>query len=347
MKIKRIILAFLCVVPLMAFSQIFSFSGEITTELEWDMNNHINWASLLRLDAGVKPWKNGSFDLATLHVAKTNPYIIGDLQVFSNIYGEDMVAAIAVLGYTHTIKDMAHIFLGVRNVNEDFFISPCTSLFTNTSPGIFPTIGGSYDIANYPVSALTFYFDVTWKNFTLKNSFYNGVGHNGWNDHNNPFMFRPKKDGIFNITEVSYKWDKGEYYTGVAFHTKHFVENEDGDLEPVTNHSSCAWYIHGEENVYDTKDNKIDVMAQFSINSSRKSDCRTYAQVGGVWQYKEINKAGLSFQYADYIASKEYTIEATYLHEFNERFSLQPALQYIHNDSGNFTPILVRLYVDF
>ncbi len=347
MKIKRILLTFLCVVPLMAFSQIFSFSGEYTTEWEWDMNKNVCWANLLRLNASVKPWKDGSFDVSTLHVAKTNPYIIGDLQVFSSIYGENMVAAFAVFGYTHTFKDFAHVFVGIRNIGEDYYISPCSSLFTNSSPGIFPTVGGSYPIASYPVSALAIHFDITWMNFTLKNSFYNGVGHNGWNNHNNPFMFRPKKDGVFNMTELSYKWAKGEYYAGVAVHSKRFVKDEEGDLVPVASKASCAWYIHGEQNVFEDKDNKVDVMAQFSMNSSRKSDCRTYAQVGGVWEYKEENQFGLSAQFADYIESKEYTLELTWHHEFNDHFSVQPAFQYIHNDNGNFTPLLARLYYSF
>ncbi len=347
MKLKTILFCVICVVPLTASSQIFSFSGELATELEWDMNKNVNWVNFLRLEASLKPWRNGSFDLATLHVAKTDPYIIDDYQVFSNIYGENLVAAIAVLGYMHTWEDLAHVFFGVRNMNEDFFVSDMASLFTNSSPGIFPTIGASYDIANFPVSALTLYFDLKWKNFTLKNSFYNGVGHNGWNNHNNPFMFRPKKDGVFNITEISYEWDKGSYFTGVAVHSKHFDENMEGDFEPVENKASCAWYIYGEQNVWENADNKIGVMAQFSINSKRNNACRTYAEVGSVWEYKEDNQTGLSFQYADFLEGKEYSIEATYLHAFNDHFSFQPALQFIHNNNGNYTPILARLYVDF
>ena len=61
-----------------------------------------------------------------------------------------MLAALAVLGYMHEWKE-AHLFVGVRNVNEDFFTSDVTSLFTNGSCGIFPTIAASYPIANFPL----------------------------------------------------------------------------------------------------------------------------------------------------------------------------------------------------
>ena len=43
------------------------------------------------------------------------------------------------------------------------------------------------------------YFDVTKGKGTFRNSLYNGAGYNGWKAHDNPFLVRPKKDGIFNI----------------------------------------------------------------------------------------------------------------------------------------------------
>ena len=105
-----------------------------------------------------------------------------------------MLAAIAVLGYSHHWAS-ARVFVGVRNVNEDFFTSPVTALFANSSCGIVPTIAASYPIANYPFSGLTFYFDVTRGRFTFRNSLCNGVGRNGWRHDDNPFLLRPKDDG--------------------------------------------------------------------------------------------------------------------------------------------------------
>ena len=67
---------------------------------------------------------------------------------------------LAVLGYMHEWNS-GHLFVGVRNVDEDFFTSDVTALFQNSSEGIFPTVASSYPIANYPYSGLTLYFDVT------------------------------------------------------------------------------------------------------------------------------------------------------------------------------------------
>ena len=125
------------------------------------MKRNTNWLNLLRLNLNVPVFDGeGTIEASTLHIAKTNETIIADWQTFSNIEAENNVAAIAVLGYMHEWQ-AAHLFVGVRNVNEDFFTSDITTLFINSSCGIFPTIAASYPIANYPFSGLTVYFDVS------------------------------------------------------------------------------------------------------------------------------------------------------------------------------------------
>ena len=81
------------------------FSGEYTTEWQWNFNNKTNWLNQLRLNLSIPVGKgNDSFEAATLHVAKTNETIIDDWQGFSNIEADDMFAAIAVLGFMHEWK---------------------------------------------------------------------------------------------------------------------------------------------------------------------------------------------------------------------------------------------------
>lgn len=220
---NRVLFIFLlgCINASLARAQ--NISGEYITEWQWNMNKKTNWVNQLRLDLSI-PFGNGkdSFEAATLHVAKTDDTIIDDWQGFSNIEADNMFAAIAILGFMHEWKS-GHVFLGVRNVNEDFFTSDVTSLFLNGSEGIFPTIAASYPIANYPFSGLTVYFDVTKGAWTFRNSLYNGVGYNGWKRRNNPFLVRPKKDGIFNISQLEYSHGGGRYFAGAAFPTVSFL----------------------------------------------------------------------------------------------------------------------------
>lgn len=74
----RIILMMLACLNAYAL-QALNFSGEYTTEWQWDMNNKTNWLNFLRLNLCIPIGKgNDSFEAATLHVAKTNETIIDD-----------------------------------------------------------------------------------------------------------------------------------------------------------------------------------------------------------------------------------------------------------------------------
>lgn len=221
--------------------QAQELSGQYTTEWQWDMNKNTNWVNQLRLDLSIPLGSDrNTIEAATLHLAKTGESVIGDWQGFSNIDADNMLAAIAVLGFMHQWNS-GHLFIGVRNVNEDFFTSPITALFTNSSCGIFPTVAASYPIANYPFSGLTLYFDITKKGWTFRNSLYNGSGYNGWTAHDNPFLIKPKTDGIFNMSQIEYTHRSGEYYAGIAVHTRQqpFVtEDETASTMTQTNGTS-------------------------------------------------------------------------------------------------------------
>ena len=136
---KRIYLIILgCITAYQLQAQ--ELSGQFISEWQWDMNKNVNWVNQLRLDLNVALGsEKNTLQAATLHVAKSEENIIDDWQGFSNIYADNMFAAIAVLGFMHQWNS-GHWFVGVRNVNEDFFTSDLTALFTNSSNGIFPTV---------------------------------------------------------------------------------------------------------------------------------------------------------------------------------------------------------------
>ena len=326
-----------------------SISGVYTTEWQWNMKQKTNWVNQLRLDMSLPLGKgNNSIEVATLHVAKTDDTIIDDWQGFSNIEADNMFAAIAVLGFMHEWKS-GHVFLGVRNVNEDFFTSDVTSLFLNGSEGIFPTIAASYPIANYPLSGLTLYFDVTRGAWTFRNSLYNGVGYNGWKRHDNSFLVRPKKDGIFNILQLEYSHGGSHFFAGAAVHNRQFPINEDGEMataEEYFSHTTCAWWIYGEQTVWAAADRSVACMAQYSENTCRDNGCRRYAEAGCAYA-DNSNECGLSAKYARFHQGTECSVELTWRRQLNKTIALQPSFQYINNDNGDFAVLCARMSVSF
>lgn len=373
LRMKRIYLIILgCIANSLLQAQ--ELSGQYTTEWQWDMNKNTNWGNQLRLDLSVPLGSDrNTIEAATLHLAKTGESVIGDWQGFSNIDADNMLAAIAVLGFMHQWNS-GHLFIGVRNVNEDFFISPITALFTNSSCGIFPTVAASYPIANYPFSGLTLYFDITKKGWTFRNSLYNGTGYNGWTAHDNPFLIKPKTDGIFNMSQIEYTHRSGEYYAGIAVHTRQqpFVtENETGSTMTETNETSVngtsmeentpngtspeetssarttfAWWLYGEQKLWTSGEKSISCMVQYSENSSHKNACYRYAEIGGAYLDAK-NECGVSGQYAQFQQGNEYSLELTWKRQLTQAIAVQPSFQFIHNDDGNFTALSARLYLKF
>ena len=345
---KRVVFVVLgCVCSVLAHGHCFS--GELATELHWNMKQKVNWANQLRLNLSIPLWNGaGSIEASTLHMLRTNETIIDDWQGFSNIEEENTPAAIAVLGYMHQ-WERAHLFFGVRNVNEDFFTSDVTSLFFNGSCGIFPTIAASYPIANYPLSGLTVYFDVSKGGFTFRNSLYNGVGYNGWSKHDNPFLVRPKKDGIFNMSQLEFSYSGGNYFAGAAVHTRHYGVDPDGNqCEPdqSTKKASCAWWVYGEQKVWQAADKEIACMAQYSENTNDDNGCYRYAELGVAYT-DSCNQCGLSGQYARFYQGEEYSLELTWRRSLKKWLSVQPSLQYINNRNGDFVVLCTRLTCEF
>lgn len=361
---RKIWLILFSIAPCLSFAQ--EFSGELTSEWQWDMSKRTNWVNLLRLNMRL-PLANGkgAFEAATLHVAKTKEEtILADWQGFSNIEADNMFAAIAVLGYMHTWQN-AHLFVGVRNVNEDFFTSDVTSLFTNSSCGIFPTIAASYPIANYPFSGLTLYFDVTRGPWTFRNSIYNGTGYNGWKGNDNPFLVRPKRDGVFNISQLEYSAHDARYFAGLTVHTRQHLtceqevfvttdgasasENDDEELAPTektTSKTTFAWWLYGEQPVWTAGDRSVVCMAQYSENTSRKNECYRYAEMGCAYR-DSLNECGLSGQYARFQEGNEWSVELTWRRQLSETVAVQPSFQYVNNANGQFTVLSARLCLSF
>ncbi len=366
MKLRTVLLAVGCVISSTTFAQ--TINGSYVSEWGWGMSTgRTIFANYLRFDFNWSPWKNGTILAATEHVAITNSAgpgpLIDDMQLYSNIYGKSHIAAITLLGYQHAWKHF-DLFVGIRNTNQDFFKSEATSVFTGCSLGIFPTISTSYPIPNYPVSSPNITFNIRFGNWTITNGLYNGVGYSGWKGSDNPFLIRPKRDGIFDELQVAYETESNFYSVGAAMHTKEFTfERRNKEIARDTKFSAALW-IYGEQDVWHgVHDQKVRLMAQLSFNTNKNSACTSYAEVGCVYQYDKKNTIGVSGQYGRFHEIPEsdmetenpfekekideFSVEVTWKHEFSKIIAVQPAFHYVNTGGQNNTVLLGRLLVSF
>ncbi|MDO4212419.1 MAG: hypothetical protein Q4D23_12030 [Bacteroidales bacterium] len=226
--------------------------GRYRSATEGDAFIRKNCANLLRLQANLPIAHGFSVDVGSLSTFMTAKESIGDdLQTFSNLDAERIPFALSQCGVNWNAGDHHSLFLGIRNMNEDYFCSPVTSLFTNSSCGIFPTISANYDIANYPVASVGVHYrygptpspspkgrgEVTspingssedvvstplhsreGSGVCLQVSLYNGRGYNRFTGRENVFRFCPKDDGLFGLAEVQYHRGGSSYFLGSSIY---------------------------------------------------------------------------------------------------------------------------------
>lgn len=107
---KRVVFVVLgCVCSVLAHGQCFS--GELATELHWNMKQKVNWTNQLRLNLSIPLWNGaGSIEASTLHMLRTNETIIDDWQGFSNIEEEKHRCGDCCAGLYAPVGEGAFVF---------------------------------------------------------------------------------------------------------------------------------------------------------------------------------------------------------------------------------------------
>lgn len=315
-----------------------------TTELQYNLNTQVNWVNLLDINAMVTTeqlhlWKNGEFNYASISILKTSKErIANDLQTFSNIEEDNLIYAPSILGYTQTVHNV-RLFGGLRNVNADYFTAPYTSLFTNSSCGIYATLSSNYPLANYPLSAMCLHMEYQPdSHWLIKSSLYNGIAYEPYRKGNSIFTIRPGKDGIFNMTEINYTQNStyyGSYHLGSAIHSGMPVE------------ANFTQWGSIEQCIYNSKEREIGLLAQYSYTPSLHNTCRQYYGVGLLfkgWLTEARNdQLGIFINRAKFGANNETAAELTWKYPINTYLDIQPAFHFIVNKEASYAIGLVRL----
>ena len=127
-----------------------SFGADLSSEVQTDFER-ARVANLLQLHADIPLSKNLSVQVGSLSTLSTDQELeVDDIQGFSNIdtYDLNIPFALTVAGLTWQINDHHSLFAGIRRIDEDYFCSDGLSLFTCSSPGIFPTLSMNANIAS-------------------------------------------------------------------------------------------------------------------------------------------------------------------------------------------------------
>lgn len=303
------------------------FNLTYTTEFQTDFRKGAKWVNLLRTDFLQSLGNSVNIEVASISVARTSDKkLVDDLQVYSNIEEENLPLALAILGINWHVG-ASSLFVGIRNLNEDYFNSPCTSLLTNSSCGIFPTLSANYPIANYPVASVGMDYKLKLGNWHMETSIYNGTGYNMFVGKENVFRFCPKTDGILSITSLNYQNNDSGYYMGIALHSGMSAGDESGNSETEEKKKlNTVLWGYAEQKL----SSGLYALFQYSINPTEKQGCRSYVGSGLVMRYKKI-EGGVFADYADFTTEHEWASELTCKFLFGKSGYVQPAFHLIAN----------------
>ncbi len=319
-----------------------NLGAEYTTEMQTDFGKGVNWVNLLKLDFSLETVKGRmTFDAATISIAKTKEgRLADDYQVYSNIDEENIPLAVSVLGLAWS-TGIGNVFIGIRNLNEDYFTTPVTSLFTNSSCGMFPTLSADFTIPDYPLSSLGIHYSFRAGRWTLETSLYNGKGHKRLTGEENVFRFCPRSDGLLNMGMACYQNTGSTYCIGYTLVRGKPQRGRDYETPPVPkgHESDFSVWAYAEQGL----SHKVHVMVQYSAKTNRRQGCGQYAGLGMTVECGKT-EGGLFADYADYTHAHEWAAELTWkIPCFKGKGYVQPALHVINNSKGNKVIGLLRM----
>ncbi len=300
----------------------------------------------------------------------------GDLQTFSNLDAGNIPFALSVCGLSWTYaspprgsrRGASHsLFLGIRNMNKDYFCSDVTSFFTNSSCGIYPTISANYPVANYPVASVGVHYRYrptpnpshkgrgvdtqtsdsrheekassplpSWEGLGVGLSLYNGTGYNRFTGRENVFRVCPKSDGVFGLVETQYHRGGSSYFVGTAVHYTPSGEkdarSQGYSLPPRSGRAgvgsvSASPWFYTEQRIT----SKLSLLAGYSHAFGADIECRDFVGLGALYRLGKC-QLGAFTDYANFRDRNEFATELTCKVPVLKHLDLQPTVHLITTD---------------
>lgn len=318
-----------------------------TTEFFYGFNEEkANWANILDVDFSRQLWHNGSIRLNllasdNLRASRGKEPIAPDLEIFSAIEEESASLSMFIFGITQKIG-ISDVFIGVRNVNEDYFDTPWNSLFTSPSNGLYPCISEGYPLADAPRAALCLHSEMRFSpRWLYKSSLYNGVATGDWL---RVFNFRPRKQGILAISELTYSGREGSYVGAYHLGTVFGDCYDEERGKKVKNDS--FWLLVEQPLYYARGGSQLQLLLQGGYSTA--GTCRGYFGAGAVWKgvWQEDDYIGLLAQRSFHDEGDETDWELTYSLRYGPA-QIQPALHLLFGGDKTRAIGVMKLVMEF
>lgn len=296
-------------------------------------DSRANWINILQFDASASLWRGASIEgsliaISNLREQEDKGGVATELPIFSAIEDPNTPLSLFLLSLNQQVGPFT-FSIGPRNVNHDYFGSPCNSVFTSPTTGLFPCLANNYPLSDSPLAAMALHGE--WRitpRITLKSSLYNGVASYEWDE---VFRFRPHRDGIVTISELSYEGE-GTTYVG-HYHGGFLWANSPEPETGLKRERGTVWTLV-EQPLY-VRDGLQRLELLLHGGYSPDGWCDLYTGAGVVWKglLSGDDALGLLCTRSHYEGGDEKTVELTYGYSWRS-LTLKPALHRVFSTSG-------------
>lgn len=329
------------------------FWSNLDGGIKQDETYLMNLDILLAVDTGQFGFPQGgtlqAYFLANGGSEKLSGAIVGDLQTVSNIEAP-RTGRLYELWYEQALDEIS-LLAGFHDYNADFAVTEYGGLLMNSSFGISPDISGQGRPSIFPLTALGARAKVDAGRWQYLIGIYDGNPGDPDREEHFPNVKFSAEDGAFIAFEAGYSYGEVEtdLYPGFVklggwYNTGKFddVIDVDGNGLPLKEYGNYGLYMIADKMIYQEDDQQgVGVFIQTGAAPKSLNEVPFYLGGGlhmtGLIPGRDEDQLGLAVAYAaisDDLSARdnhETVFELTYRMQINQRFSIQPDIQYIVN----------------
>ncbi len=327
-----------------------AYTGDLVSNLTGGIRQGTVYLGMASLMLEVNSDKSGLYKGGTLFVNLVNTHgatpsaeLIGDFHVASNIEAGNHTY-FQELWYSQAIGN-ASIIIGLQDLCREFISSSNASIFLNSSFGVPSTISSNSPVPIFPVTAIgaQMHYRFT-ETFTTRIAVFDGLPDDFDSNPYNLGWKISKSDGVQVFAEMSLNNEEailpGSYKMGYHFHNGMDVhEDQENGISVRQENIRHGFYAVIDQAFYNNQQGRIfGVFIQAGMNPG----CENLYYLGaglncsGISLKRCHDQLGLALAHAGFDGHDfhETVLECTYHCRLNEKFYIQPDLQYIMNPSG-------------
>lgn len=293
-------------------------------------------------DAGL--YKGGELCIhaANTHGGDPSANLTGDFQVFSNLEAGDHTY-IQELWYRQTFGN-ATVIIGLQDLCCEMMSDGHAALFLNSSFGVPSTVASNVPAPIFPLTSLG--LQVQYRitaNYEVKLAIFDGMPEDfSSNPHNLKWRI-DREGGLLSLGELTIHKDimslPGTYKMGYYYHSGSLLPKQEGKETGERLQSNHGAYLAAAQSLLEPRSSQsLNLFLQAGLSPPAINENYYYLGAGlnySGWRIRPDDMIGLAIAHAGFKDRMgETAIELTYRMKLDDRFFLQPDLQYIIHPSG-------------